>query len=255
MSDNTRRDLVRLSAMAAAATTVRGLAAAKPRMPRPADGDWPIRSYRWIQVAFTEDDPGNYDPDFWLRYFQEIRAQGACLSAGGAIAFYPTKIPFHQRSSFLGSHDSFGEMVRGCRRLGMAVIGRIDPHSINEAAFAAHPEWAARLADGSPMRHWADPTRYVTCSHGPYNFEFMPRVIHEIVERYQVDAIFGNRWDGHTVCHCASCQQLFRAATGFAIPVETQAIGDPVRRANMVWENEHLYSLIDLWTATIRKVC
>ena len=28
---------------------------------------------------------------------------------------------------------------------------------------------------------------------------------------------------------------------------------DPVRRAYMVWENEHLYSLIDLWTATIRK--
>jgi len=252
MSTFTRRDLVRLGAMVAAATTVRGLASTQPRMADPADRGWPIRSHRWIQIAFTEDDPGNYDPEFWLRYFQEIRAQGACLSAGGAIAFYPTDVPFHHRSSYLGTHDSFGEMVRGCRRLGMAVIGRVDPHSINEEAFAAHPEWAARLADGSPMRHWADPTRYVTCAHGPYNFEFMPRVIREIVDRYRVDAVFGNRWDGHTVCHCSSCQRLFREATGFAIP-ETMDPADETRRAYMVWENEHLFSLVDLWTATIRK--
>ncbi len=252
MSTISRRSLLQLGAIAATSALVP--ATAKTRTgPQPADSAWQIRSHRWIQVAFTEDDPGNYDPELWFRYFQEIRAQGACLSAGGAIAFYPTDVPFHHRSSYLGTGDSFGEMVRGCRKLGMAVIGRVDPHSINEEAFAAHPEWAARLADGSPMRHWADPTRYVTCAHGPYNFEFMPRVIREIVERYQVDAIFGNRWDGHTVCHCASCQRLFREATGFAIP-ETMDPADPVRRAYMVWENEHLYSLIDLWTATIRKV-
>jgi len=252
MSTISRRSLLQLGALAAATSAVVPATAKYRRLQSPADAPWQIRSHRWIQVAFTEDDPGNYDPDLWFRYFQEIRAQGACLSAGGAIAFYPTDVPFHHRSSFLGSNDSFGEMVRGCRKLGMAVIGRVDPHSINEAAFAAHPEWAARLADGSPMRHWADPTRYVTCSHGPYNFEFMPKVIREIVERYQVDAIFGNRWDGHTVCHCASCQRLFREATGFAIP-ETMDPADKVRRAYMVWENEHLYSLIDLWTATIRK--
>jgi len=254
MSTISRRNLLQAAAIAAASTAMRLPADAKTRAQVPPTDAWYNRSHRWIQVAFTEDDPGNYDPELWFRYFRQIKAQGACLSAGGAVAFYPTDVPFHHRSTYLGSGDSFGEMVRGCRQQGMAVIGRIDPHSINEEAYAAHPEWAARLADGSPMRHWADPTRYVTCSHGPYNFEFMPRVIHEIVERYQVDAIFGNRWDGHTVCHCASCQQLFRAATGFAIPVETQAIGDPVRRAYMVWENEHLYSLIDLWTATIRKV-
>ncbi|HWM69477.1 MAG TPA: beta-galactosidase trimerization domain-containing protein [Steroidobacteraceae bacterium] len=252
MSTISRRNLLQLGAMAAALNAVRLPATPRIRGGGPAEEGWQTRSYRWIQVAFTEDDPGNYDPDFWLRYFQQIRAQGACLSAGGAIAFYPTDVPFHQRSSYLGAGDSFGEMVRGCRRLGMAVIGRIDPHSMNEAAYAAHPEWVARLADGSPMRHWADPSRYVTCAHGPYNFEFMPRVIREIVERYRVDAIFGNRWDGHTVCHCASCQRLFREATGFAVP-ETMDPSDKVRRAYMVWENEHLFSLVDMWTATIRK--
>jgi len=249
----TRRDLFRVGAIAAMSNAVQLSATPRTRKAGPAEAAWQSRSFRWIQVAFTEDDPGNYDPDFWLRYFQQIRAQGACLSAGGAIAFYPTDIPFQQRSSYLGTRDSFGEMVRGCRRLGMAVVGRIDPHSINEAAYAAHPEWAARLKDGSAMRHWADPSRYVTCAHGPYNFEFVPRIIREIVERYRVDAIFGNRWDGHTVCHCVSCQRLFRQATGFDIP-ETMDPADKIRRAYMVWENEHLFSLIDMWTAVIRRL-
>src|ERR1700733_8340440 len=121
MSTITRRNLLQLGAIAAAASNaVRLSATPKNRMPGPAAQGWETRSTRWIQVAFTEDDPGNYDPDFWIRYFQEIRAQGACLSAGGAIAFYPTDIPFHHRSSYLGTSDSFGEMVRGCRKLGMA---------------------------------------------------------------------------------------------------------------------------------------
>src|SRR3954471_17288986 len=108
MSTFTRRDLVRLGAIVAAATTVRGVASPQPRMPGPADSGWPVRSHRWIQVAFTEDDPGNYDPEFWLRYFQEIRAQGACLSAGGAIAFYPTDVPFHHRGSIWGLTTASG---------------------------------------------------------------------------------------------------------------------------------------------------
>ena len=37
---------------------------------------------RWLQLAFTEDDPGNFDPEFWLEYFREIHADGLCLSAG-----------------------------------------------------------------------------------------------------------------------------------------------------------------------------
>src|SRR5882757_7840191 len=118
MSTISRRNLLRLGAIAATSTVVGLPATSKTRTEGPAESPWQTRSYRWIQVAFTEDDPGNYDPEFWLRYFQEIRAQGACLSAGGAIAFYPTDVPFHQRSSYLGTGDSFGEMVRGCRRLG-----------------------------------------------------------------------------------------------------------------------------------------
>src|SRR5215472_12662089 len=71
---------------------------------------WYDRPMRWAQLAFVEDDPGNYDPRFWLDYFHRIHADGACLSAGGCIAFYPTQIPLHYRSQWLGNRDPFGEM-------------------------------------------------------------------------------------------------------------------------------------------------
>ena len=41
---------------------------------------------RWAQLAFVENDPGHYDPDFWLAYFKQIHAQGVLLSAGGVVA-------------------------------------------------------------------------------------------------------------------------------------------------------------------------
>ena len=46
---------------------------------------------RWAQLAFVEDDPGNYDQQFWLDYFRSVHADAACLSAGGVVAFYPTQ--------------------------------------------------------------------------------------------------------------------------------------------------------------------
>ena len=40
---------------------------------------------RWAQVAFVEDDPGNYDEAFWLDYFQHLHVDAACLSAATAV--------------------------------------------------------------------------------------------------------------------------------------------------------------------------
>src|SRR5215471_15770309 len=99
---------------ASAALTALSEAPAAPPLP-----GWYDRPMRWAQLAFVEDDPGNYDPRFWLDYFHRIHADGACLSAGGCIAFYPTQIPLHYRSKWLGNRDPFGEMVTGCRSLEM----------------------------------------------------------------------------------------------------------------------------------------
>ena len=214
---------------------------------------WARPTRRWAQVAFVENDPAHYDPQFWLDYFKRIHATGALLSAGGCVAFYPTEIEFHHRSAWMGDQDPFGKLVSGSRAMGMAVMARTDPHSILQDAFEAHPEWVQILADGTPRRHWADPKRWVTCALGPYNFEFMTNVTKEIVRRYGVDAIFSNRWAGHGICYCEHCQKNFSEAFGMPLPRSTDP-QDAAYRNYQIWRNNRLFDLWDLWESEMRKI-
>jgi len=101
------------------------------------------RPMRWAQLTLVEDDPAHYDAGFWLDYFRKIHADGACLSAGGCVAYYPTKVPFHHRSAWLGDRDAFGELYEGCRKMGMLVLARTDPHATYQDVYEAHPDWSA----------------------------------------------------------------------------------------------------------------
>jgi len=76
---------------------------------------WFDRPMRWAQLTLVEDDTGKFDLKFWLDYFKRTHSDAACLSAGGCVAYYPTKIPFHHRSQFLGEMDPFGDLVAVCR--------------------------------------------------------------------------------------------------------------------------------------------
>src|SRR5271166_5767175 len=115
---STRREFLALSAAAAAVS-----ASPSPASPEP----WFDKPMRWAQLTLVEDDPGKYDLNFWLDYFRRTHSDAACLSAGGCVAFYPTQIPLHYRSKYLGNGDPFGEMAEGCRKLGMNVVARTDP--------------------------------------------------------------------------------------------------------------------------------
>lgn len=77
---------------------------------------------RWAQLTLVEDDPGTFDLTFWLDYFKRSHSDAACLSAGGCVAYYPTQVPFHHRSRWLADRDPLGDLVAGCRKLGMVVL-------------------------------------------------------------------------------------------------------------------------------------
>ena len=243
-NDMTRRGFVQASALAPAAAY---LAAAA------ADGDVFDRPMRWAQLTLVEDDPGKYDPKFWLDYFQRIHADAACLSAGGCVAYYPTKVPFHHRSAWLSDSDAFGELYEGCRKLGMVVLARTDPHATYQDVYEAHPDWIAVDSQGRKRRHWASPEMWVTCALGPYNFEFMTEVTREIASMYKVDGIFSNRWAGSGMCYCEHCRKNFRAYSGMDLPAASNA-QDPARRKYLVWRQERLFELWRLWDAEVRKV-
>jgi hypothetical protein len=256
MTPINRREFIASAAAIAVAGGVGTTASAgADPMPAPAGADVFDRPMRWVQLVLVENDPGTYDPKWWLDMFRRVHADAACLSAGGGVAYYPTSIKHHYRSAWMkDGTDPFGELVEGCRKLGMVVVARTDPHSIRDDAAEAHPEWVAVDASGNRRRHWAAPHRWVTCALGPYNFEFMTGVTREIVLRYPVDGVFANRWQGHGVCYCASCREQFRKYCGLDLPRTTDARRDAAYRKWIQWSDGRLFELWRLWDAEIRKV-
>lgn len=218
------------------------------------EGDsWFNRPMRWAQLTLVENDPGRFDPDFWLSYFKKVHADGATLSAGGVVAYYPTDIPMHHRSAWLGNTDPFGYLFEGCRKMNMSVISRTDPHATWQNVYEAHPDWIAVTVKGEKRRHWANPDLWVTCALGPYNFEFMTQVHKEIMERYKPDGIFSNRWVGHGICYCEHCTGNFREYSGSDLP-KSANLADNVYLKYLEWSTGRLKELWLLWDKTIREV-
>src|SRR5829696_8249903 len=123
-----RRDFLQVTAGAGAFATIGG-AAVRPQpyaegQAPDAPAGWFDRPMRWVQLTLVENDPGEFDPRFWLDYFRRLHADAATLSAGGIVAYYPTEVPLHHRSDWLGKTDPFGALVTGCREMKMNVVAR-----------------------------------------------------------------------------------------------------------------------------------
>src|SRR6185312_5745092 len=220
----TRREFLKTTALAGASVS---LAQFTPSLrgaesPAAAMPSWCDRPMRWAQLALVENDPGSFDLKFWLDYFRRTKSEGVCL-------------------------------ISGCRKLGMAVIVRTDPHATYDDAAQAHPDWIAVDAAGNKRRHWASPEMWVTCGLGPYNFEFMTDVKKEIMSRYRVDGVFINRWDGPGMCYCEHCVKNFKAASGFDLP-RTENPQDPARRAYILWREQRLFDLWQTWDRAVREI-
>ncbi len=250
-----RRDFLQQTALLSGAALLAdtGSGRVASDAPLPTGMSWFERPMRWAQLTLVENDPGQYDLEFWLDYFRRVHADAACLSAGGCVAYYPTKIPFHYGSAWMHESDPFGDLLAGCRKLDMVVVARTDPHATHQDTYDAHPDWIAVDAQGQPRRHWADPDFWVTCALGPYSFEFMTQVHREIMTLYKPDGIFSNRWSGSGMCYCVHCQQNFQAACGMKLP-RTNDPQDVSRRNYILWRQQRLFDLWRLWDSEIRKI-
>jgi len=247
-----RRDFVKTSIMGGAYALIPSKSIGLTSKPFGSDDSWFEQPMRWAQLVLVENDPGNFDPDFWLNYFKKVHADAACLSAGGIVAYYPTMVPLHHRSAWLGDSDPFGYLVKGCRDMNMSVIARTDPHAAWENVNQQHPDWIQVEANGEKRRHWSNPELWVTCALGPYNFEFMNEVHQEIMELYGIDGIFSNRWAGHGICYCEHCQKNFSDFSGLELPVSSDRL-DPTYQKWSEWRIIRLKELWLLWDETIRR--
>ena len=216
-----------------------------------AGGGWFDGPMRWGQLTLVEDDPPKIDIDWWVDYWKRCRIQAITLSAGGIVCYYPTQVPLHYRSRWLGDRDVFGDLVSAARKLDLRVLARIDTHAVHADVFEAHPEWVARNRGGEPVRHWVVPEMYLTSFVGPYHWDYVPQIIREIHARYDVDGIFANRWNQNPpdgICYCAYCRDSFRKFSGAEIPARADA-ADPAWRQFVRWRERQSLGIWKHWDA------
>src|SRR5712692_1645098 len=119
----TRRDFLAVSAASLIVASSSKLRAGnRPDEAKP----WHATMRRCGQINLNERDPLTLDVNAWADYWASLKVDALLLNGGGIVAFYPTQVPYHHRSEFLGSRDLFGEMAAAMKRRQIRVVARMD---------------------------------------------------------------------------------------------------------------------------------
>ena len=145
----------------------------------PVEKPWQQKVRRVGQLNFTEHDAVALNVEEWADYYKSIHADAVFISITGIIAYYPTNVPFHHRSKFLGDRDLFGECVAAARKRNIHVVGRMSPDLNFEDALQAHPEWSMRDKEGNALHSPEDPRLFRTCMFSTYMTDYMPAVMRD----------------------------------------------------------------------------
>ena len=81
----------------------------------------------------------------------------------------------------------------------------------------------------------------------------MTQVHQEIMERYQPDGIFSNRWAGHGICYCEHCRKNFKEYSGLDLP-QTNDKFNKTYQKYLEWSTNRLKELWLMWDSIIREV-
>jgi hypothetical protein len=204
----TRREFI-------ASTTAAGMVlAADPRFifkePEQIGEPWYNTMRRCAQHNLNEYDPVILDVNAWVDYWADLKLDALVITAGGFLAMYPTLLPYHKKSQFLGDRDLFGEYSKACKKKGIRVVARIETNWAHEEIFKARPEWFERNSDGTPRPNPETPWVYRTCLFSDYRNEQIPKIARELIAMYDVDGIFTNSWPDAGrpyLCNCENCRK------------------------------------------------
>ncbi len=199
-----RRDILVLPAAALPGT----LYAAAPGSP---SGDaWYKRMRRCAQHNFNEYDPKELDIEAWLNYWESLKINALILTGGGFMAFYPTKLPNHHKSQFLGERDLFGDYLKAAKKRGIRVVARVETNWIHEEVMKSKPEWFERDENGNALANEESRYVYHSCVFSNYHEQQVPAIFREIGSMYEVDGFFTNSWPDTAAprpCYCENCRK------------------------------------------------
>jgi hypothetical protein len=249
--DITRRDLTKMTGTAAALALTPGnlLAGAVGKGEPFSPNAWHQRLKRIMQLNFTEHDAADFNLDEWINYLVELKSECTYVSITNNVAFYPTKLPDLPVSRWLNGRDILGECVKAAKKHNIRIAGRLSIDTARVELSARHPDWFRRRKDGSIGYEGSvfgaaapgDPSTSSeygpTCSFSSYYDDFVPKLIDEVMTRYDLDGVYTNGWPGSSVqaCYCVNCQK----------------IGDPNSEA---YRKAYQKRIFDLWALYNKRV-
>ncbi|BCW82621.1 hypothetical protein DM794_20825 [Paenarthrobacter ureafaciens] len=194
----------------------------------PPDSRW-RKPFNVLQTNLQEID-ASMDVEAAAQAAVDFGADTWLLNAGGIMSFYPTDLPFQTRNPLLrlrASGDLFGDALVAAKARGLKVIARFDMSKITARLAREHPEWLFQSAEGKPQIY---NTLYSVCPSGDYYQSRTFEVLDEVLDRYDVDAVFFNWFNFnvrdydevvHGPCHCEACRKGFALFSGGAeLPVD-----------------------------------
>ena len=178
---------------------------------------WQGYPWRMVQTNFREIDMADIDAETYASDLADFGATVVTLNAGGILASYESRLPYHMVSKYL-TGSSLKEMVDACHAKGIRVIARMDFSKIPYAVYEQHPDWAFRTADGGIINQ----NGFVqTCQNSEYQQEKVMEILKELLTTHPFDGVYCNMsgfvatgYDGsiYGFCTCDRCKAGFKAA-------------------------------------------
>ena len=181
---------------------------------------WYKTTFRFGQTNLVELDPTRYDENWWREYWRKTSIQAVIVNAGGIVTYYPSKFKLHKRAETLGKSDLYGKVVDAAKSENLKVIARMDSNRVANDFYKAHPDWICVDKNGKPYMQ-AD--KFITCINSDYYWEYLPKIMEEIIERSSPAGFTDNSWAGlpsEKICYCKNCRSSFQKFAGLELPVE-----------------------------------
>lgn len=176
-----------------------------------------------VQTNLREIDMADIDAEGFASDLADFGATVVTLNAGGILASYESKLPYHTVSSYL-TGSSLREIIDACHAKGIRVIARMDFSKIPYAVYEQHPDWAFRSADGGIVNQ----NGFVqTCQNSAYQQEKAMEILEELLTTHPFDGVYCNMsgfvatgYDGsvYGMCTCDRCKAGFKTDFGMDVP-------------------------------------
>ena len=186
---------------------------------------WYRYPWRMVQTNLREIDMADIDAEQFAQELADFGATVVTLNAGGILASYPSRLPYHTVSKYL-TGSSLKEILDACHRRDIRVIARMDFSKIPYAVYRQHPDWAFQTADGNIVEQ----NGFVqTCQNGVYQQEMAPEILRELLTTHPFDGVYCNMsgfvatdYSGNIygLCTCDACRKGFKDAAGLDVPAK-----------------------------------